>query len=507
MTIKNIVCGYKKLIKDHIIQKLHQIEFVNPKVMKALQSLNSLVLASIVGCLFVNITTVKGQNSRPNHIQNCQQYRDRRGRFELTGNDDSVYCLQQNLYQSALTSSPFNVSIVYVEALLQRALSRCSTFNFLFGRNARQRRKRSCSWERKEVRMLSRSEWRRFTNRLNILKRPVRLLGGNSFIPYDIISDIHRSDVNIDAAHGGPSFLGWHRVYLLLLEAAIGMPVPYWDSRLDYDMTEPTDSVLWSDEFFGPGFGVVDSGPFAGWITADNISLVRNIGSRGSLISDAMFNDILQYTNHDPVVEPTQFPIRSIELIHGGPHVWVDGQLSSLQTASQEPVFFLHHGFVDYIWYVFRKQMREVGNINPASDYPNKGPTSHRPQGHMIPFGNLRNIQGYSDFLESLTRYQTSPTCPSCGRSRYLECDQTINRCKSKTRRQFQNSISLADVSSGRRQPENIVSLADVSSGRRQLENMGPIYLGEKFKSPYTDRRTRGDALRFLPLIPRQTLV
>ncbi|XP_069134205.1 tyrosinase-like protein 2 [Argopecten irradians] len=485
--------------------------------MKVLQSLTGLVLASIVGCLFLTITTVKGQYSRPRHIRNCQQFRDRRGRFELTGNDDSVYCLQQNLYQSALSSSPFNVSIVYVEALLQRALFRCSYFNFVFRRNARER----CNWERKEVRMLSRSEWHRFTNRLNILKRPVRLPGGISFIPYDIISDIHRSDVNIDAAHGGPSFLGWHRVYLLLLEAAIGMPVPYWDSRLDYDMTEPTDSVLWSDEFFGPGFGVVDSGPFAGWITADNISLVRNIGSRGSLISDAMFNDILRYTRHDPVVDPTQGRSISIERIHAGPHVWVDGQLSSLQTASQDPVFFLHHGFVDYIWYVFRNQMRDDGNINPASDYPNKGPTSHRPLGNMIPFGSLRNIHGYSDFLESLTRYQTSPTCPSCGRSRYLECDQTINRCKSKTRRQFQNSISLADVSSGRRQPENIVSLADVSSGRRQPENitsladvlsgrrraMGPIYLGRKFKSSFTDRRTRGDALRFLPLIRRQTLV
>ncbi|XP_069135301.1 tyrosinase-like protein 2 [Argopecten irradians] len=485
--------------------------------MKVLQSLTGLVLASIVGCLFLTITTVKGRYSQPRHIRNCQQYRDRRGRFELTGNDDSVYCLQQNLYQSALTSSPFNVSIVYIEALLQKALSRCGNYDSLirppnptnkkckknkkkcrkqslYGRVARTQEssrrhgKRNCSWERKEVRMLSRSEWRRFTNRLNILKRPVRLPGGNSFIPYDIISDIHRSDVNIDAAHGGPSFLGWHRVYLLLLEAAIGMPVPYWDSRLDYDMTEPTDSVLWSDKFFGPGFGVVDSGPFAGWITADNISLVRNIGSGGSLISDAMFNDILRYTRHDPVVEPTQGRSISIERIHAGPHVWVDGQLSSLQTASQEPVFFLHHSFVDYIWYVFRKQMRDAGNINPASDYPNKGPTSHRPQENMIPFGNLRNIQGYSDFLESLTRYQTSPTCPSCGRSKDLECDRTINRCKSKARRS-----------------PVITSDADAPSGRRRA--MGPIYLGRKFQSQHTDRRTRGDALRFLPLIRRQTLV
>ncbi|XP_033748673.1 tyrosinase-like protein 2 [Pecten maximus] len=487
--------------------------------MKAQQSLTTLVFVSIAGCL-LTIIAVKGQYSR--HIPNCQRYRDRRGRFEITGNDDSVYCLQQHMYQSALTSSPVNASMVYVHALLRNALSRCGNYGSQNGspkpskrckkrkclrrklyrtRNERRGKKSKsnikrkngsrnmvCSWERKEVRMLSRSEWRRFTNRLNILKRPIRLPGGNSFIPYDVISDIHRSEPNLEAAHGGPSFLGWHRVYLLLMEAALGVPIPYWDSRLDYDMSEPTDSVLWTDKFFGPGFGIVDSGPFAGWITADNISLVRNIGSSGSLISDSMVKGILGYRNHDPIVEPTLGTI-SIERIHGGPHVWVDGQLSSLQTAPQEPVFFLHHSFVDYMWYLFRKQMRNAGNINPSSDYPNKGPSLHNRNANMIPFGDLRNIQGYSDFIESLTRYKESPTCPSCGRSKYLECDRSINRCKSKAR-----STVI------------VTSEAAVAPDRRRLA-MGPVYLGTKFLSPHTDRRTRGDILRYLPLLRRTILV
>ncbi|OWF48968.1 tyrosinase-like protein 2 [Mizuhopecten yessoensis] len=489
--------------------------------MQIKQTTTGLVFFCITGSLLLTIVTVNGeQYSNPRPTRNCQQYRSRRGEYEITGNDDSVYCYHQHLYQSALGSSPNNASIVYVQTLLEKALSRCDGSGSKYGhprqvkkkcRKGRCRRKNknkkrgkkvarkptsynkikygritpNCAWERKEVRTMSRSEWNRFTRRLNILKRPIRNPGGGSFIPYDVISDIHRSDSNLDAAHGGPSFLGWHRVYLLILESAIGVPVPYWDSRLDYDMAEPTDSMLWTDEFFGPGFGIVDSGPFAGWITADNVSLVRNIGSGGSLMSASMVEEILRYRNHDPIVEPTRRSI-SLERIHGGPHVWVDGQLSSLQTAPQEPVFFLHHSFVDYIWYLFRVNMRKNENINPSTDYPNKGPRSHGRNENMIPFGDLRNIQGYSDFLESLTRYRPSPTCPSCGRSKYLECDRGINRCKSKPKRK-------------------VVTPSGASGQRRR--RLGTVLLGTKFISPQTDPRTSGNVLSFGPLLNRTLLV
>ncbi|XP_033748667.1 putative tyrosinase-like protein tyr-3 [Pecten maximus] len=341
-----------------------------------------------------------------------------------------------------------------------------------------------CSWTRKEVRMMTRQEWKQFVNRLNILKESIPLQGQGSFVPYDIISDLHRSNASLHKAHRGPNFLGWHRMYLLLLEAALGVPIPYWDSRLDYDMADPTDSVLWTSEFFGPGFGIEDSGPFADWKTPDNESLVRNIGNNGSLVSSSMVDTLLRYTRHSRAVEPT---INSIEDIHEGPHRWVDGQMSSLETAPQDPIFFLHHSFIDYIWYMFRENMRKRGDIDPALDYPCKGPVTHRPYATMAPFGNLPNIYGYSDHLESLTHYIPSPTCPDCGGSSDLYCDKTLGRCKSKSARSQGNNFGS----------EKIRKI------RYRISAIGIIHLGRKFEYHLIDHRTRGDTLNFLPLLDR----
>ncbi|XP_033748668.1 tyrosinase-like protein 2 [Pecten maximus] len=494
------------------------------------QVMSGLVFACIAG--FV-LTSVNGQLSQSSPIGNCDQYRDSRGQYHITEDDNSMYCFHLHLYQSALDFAHPEAPRIYIQELLKNALSRCinprprkvtpapsqpqpakpiipkkvcrtrkcrraryskrvkraalrPTSNR--GRRFRKRTKRvarkgnknrkphgkesKCNWVRKEVRMLSRSEWIRFAKRLNILKRPIVIPGEGSFIPYDLISNVHSHGPNLDAAYGGPNFLGWNRIYLLILETALGIPVPYWDNRMDYDMDEPTHSILWTDEFFGPGFGIVDSGPFKGWTTADNLSLRRDIGRKGSLISACMVEKILRYKSHDPIVEPTTRSI-SLEEYQNGPHRWVGEQMSILQSASQDPIFFLHRSFVDYIWYQFRNKLRSAGDVNPSLDYPDKGPPSHRRGETMIPFGNLRNIIGYGDFIERLTQYEDSPTCSACSSSEYLECDTQINRCKSKAK-----TVDMAAGQMGFQQPR---------------QRMTPALRGKKFRSAETDPRTRGN--------------
>ena len=38
---------------------------------------------------------------------------------------------------------------------------------------------------------------------------------------------------------------------------------------------------------------------------------------------------------------------------HGGPHVWVGGDMATFCSPS-DPVFWLHHGFIDCLWEWFR---------------------------------------------------------------------------------------------------------------------------------------------------------
>ncbi|XP_069134200.1 tyrosinase-like protein 1 [Argopecten irradians] len=495
----------------------------------------------------ISILFIRGQYQYSiSRDRKCQQYIGSHGNIEITQEDDSVFCFHQHLYQSALDASPTDAMLLYIRELLWKSLSRChgngseewrqwltkekvcnngtcrmeerrinickkgqneSKTKATTSKGCRmnnadngnsnntcevrrtnhtkaEKKAHHCSWIRKEVRAMNRSEWTQFVNRLNILKEAIPVRGHRSFVPYDVISDLHRSNESLHSSHGGPNFLGWHRMYLLLLEAAIGVPIPYWDSRLDYDMTDPTDSILWTSEFFGPGFGLEDSGPFANWKTPDNESLVRNIGNNGSLVSSDMVKTILRYRRHSRAVEPI---LNSIEDIHEGPHRWVDGQMSSLETAPQDPIFFLHHSFIDYIWYMFRKKLRKRGEINPALDYPCKGPESHHSYATMFPYGNLPNIYGYSDHLESLTHYVPSPKCPDCGNSAYLYCDHGIRRCKSKA--------VTAQTSNIRNEK--------IKKIRYRIRAIGIIHLGRKFELHIIDQRTRGDTLTFLPLIDR----
>lgn len=63
------------------------------------------------------------------------------------------------------------------------------------------------------------------------------------------------------------------------LETACGVPIPYWESGLDHDMEDPTESILWSDDFFGNGDGVVTTGPFRNMRTILGGPIIRNYGT------------------------------------------------------------------------------------------------------------------------------------------------------------------------------------------------------------------------------------
>lgn len=105
-----------------------------------------------------------------------------------------------------------------------------------------------------------------------------------------------------------------------------------------------------------------------------------------------------------------------------------------------DPVFFLHHSFVDYMWEKFR-QLKQSTKLEKETDYPDstRSCTSfHYFNSTMTPFP-LRNSDGlqtsYTDLFYS---YQDRPVCTQnvggenqCG-SPYLICDRRRWRCLSK---------------------------------------------------------------------------
>jgi tyrosinase len=61
-------------------------------------------------------------------------------------------------------------------------------------------------------------------------------------------------------------------------------------------------------------------------------------------------------------------PRYDLEFHHAAVHVYVGGAMTRLDTATFDPVFFMHHAFIDYIWELFRTNLKAI-NVNPET-YP-----------------------------------------------------------------------------------------------------------------------------------------
>ncbi len=200
---------------------------------------------------------------------------------------------------------------------------------------------------------------------------------------YDKYADQH--DDYFGDAHGNPFFYPWHREFLANLEKELqaydpDIALPYWDSTKD----QSTATLPWTDDFMG-GTGNPVSGPFNPW------GIARALGVSGSLPSAAAIDDDRDETPYEDHWPPA-------ESAHGSPHVWVGGNMVTARSP-EDPVFFLHHCFVDKWW-------SDWQHAHPAEDeYQGSGARS--PGSAMPPWATTPN-----DVIDSLALdyiYDTDP--------------------------------------------------------------------------------------------------
>ncbi|XP_014773512.1 tyrosinase-like protein [Octopus bimaculoides] len=284
---------------------------------------------------------------------------------------------------------------------------------------------------RREIREMPRKNLHDFFRALNIMKND-RSLRPNK---YDALCNFHAILKNI--AHEGPGFLGWHRIYLILLENALnqiipGINIPYWNNTLDNSLFDPTQSSIFSDHFIGNGRGLVTGGPFAGWFTPHG-PLHRNIGRVNRLMTTREEENIMLRFYLEDITYPHAPNWTNIEKMHNHVHTWVGGQMGKVESACYDPMFWIHHAYIDCIWEKFRTKQR-MHDIDPSSDYPffSYGKQTHAPNS-QIGFGWLLVRHAVHEYF-SHNFYQCAPT-PSCSRSQpncgssYLKCDLTRDIC------------------------------------------------------------------------------
>ncbi|XP_069113185.1 putative tyrosinase-like protein tyr-3 [Argopecten irradians] len=282
---------------------------------------------------------------------------------------------------------------------------------------------------RKEYRVLTDTERQEFHLALNILKNDTSV----SLNKYDLLANIHsRSSAN-KAAHAGPGFLGWHRVFLLMIENALrqacpNVTVPYWDVTLDQRLDKPYESVIWSKDFLGSGHGLVTDGPFNQWGTPFGFGhLQRLIAAQGRLMADSDVKKILSLRKLGDISYFSASADSNLEALHNRVHVWVGGQMRKIEIGAFDPTFYILHSFVDKIWEDFRSIQRREG-IDPQKDYPQfYGRTGHAPLA-PLGLGSLVVLDGISDIWGQRVQYRPQPTCKDttsnlvCG-SPYLRCN------------------------------------------------------------------------------------
>ncbi|NJC70795.1 tyrosinase family protein [Planosporangium thailandense] len=255
---------------------------------------------------------------------------------------------------------------------------------------------------RKNQRDLTAAEKRDFVNAILELKRNGHydrfVQTHNHFITSD-------TDDSVRVGHRSPSFLPWHRRFLLEFEQALqavnpAVTLPYWDWTVDRSAT----SSVWAPDFMGgdgrAGDGQVTTGPFAygsgNWtltVRADSRPyLRRQLGGSGDVLPTAAdVRSVLAIATYDAAPWNSRAATgfrNSVEgwrgpNLHNRVHVWVGGNMQTGMSPN-DPVFWLHHCYIDKLWSDWQR-------AHPGSGYLPVGGTPDVVDLHdaMAPWNNV----------------------------------------------------------------------------------------------------------------------
>ncbi|MGW2819591.1 tyrosinase family protein [Streptomyces sp. NPDC001443] len=240
-------------------------------------------------------------------------------------------------------------------------------------------------YTRKDAATLTAAEKRRFVNAMLEVKRRGEY---DEFVQTHIDHYVADGETGLRTAHMAPSFLPWHRRFLLELEQALrrvdsSVTVPYWDWTRD----RGTTSTPWTGDLLG-GNGrrsdhQVTTGPFAyaagNWTirvgVTDGEYLARDLGRARAPISLPTRNDV-EWAMSDPVYDVSPWDSTTTKGFrnrlegwgrgsgsaswrnHNRVHRWVGGAMLGGASVN-DPVFWLHHAFVDLLWSQWQDRHRE----------------------------------------------------------------------------------------------------------------------------------------------------
>lgn len=309
---------------------------------------------------------------------------------------------------------------------------------------------------RRNHQSLSSEEKKRFVNALlEIKKRGIydRFVHAHHAVMIPSVLPNEPRDANYrNYAHRGPSFLPWHRAFLLELEAALQsvdptVTLPYWDWTQDAALPDPKEAAIWAEDFMG-GDGLesdewrVQTGPFANkngnWPVPPypeeglpGPGLKRQFGVILPTLptTDDLKLAMAEIFYDTPNYDRSPFTIgfrnrlegwvtqrgdarvqKPGSQLHNRVHLWIGGNMAPM-TSPNDPVFFLHHCFIDKVWADWQAQQK-TDNPDAAPHY---APQRNGPPGHNLA-DQLRpwkpKVRDMLDISKLGYSYETTPVAP-----------------------------------------------------------------------------------------------
>lgn len=209
---------------------------------------------------------------------------------------------------------------------------------------------------------------------------------------YDDFVEVHKNAMMGPAMfqpmpHGTSLFFPWHRILLRQFELALQavandntITLPYWDWNFSGASSPFTPDFLGGDGDLAQR-GLVTIGPFAQstgkfdirvWDDdTGNPGLRREFGEDATawLPTTADISAGLAKTPYAP--GPSSFESVAEGVLHNPVHRWVGGNMADA-TSPNDPVFFLHHTFLDLLWERWKTQHPTIDPYRPIRDVPGR---------------------------------------------------------------------------------------------------------------------------------------
>lgn len=192
--------------------------------------------------------------------------------------------------------------------------------------------------------------------------------------------------------HRSSHFLPWHREFVLRFEDELrshhpDVTIPYWDSTADRSPSDP----LWDDDFLGQFDGPWRLGRA---LASDTLPTAQQVqANQGRERYDAFWSEL------------------EVD-IHNAPHRWVGGVMGGAASPG-DPVFFLHHCWIDLLWVLW--QVRNptapfvssgsgLGVDDPLMGWPDRTPAhvlDHYALGYSYDIEPVLQVEGRVSFLRA----------------------------------------------------------------------------------------------------------